>query len=78
MKEIQTYIRVCNVEFTKGLSYYRIWQAGSISFAMRLFGICKNRPTIKSIAIMEYAIAKILVCAEGAWSALNFLHGKKV
>lgn len=26
MKEIQTYIRVCNVEFTKGLSYYRIWQ----------------------------------------------------
>ena len=24
MKEIQTYIRVCNVEFTKGLSYYRI------------------------------------------------------
>ena len=26
MKEIQTYIRVCNVEFTKGLSYYRIRQ----------------------------------------------------
>ena len=51
---------------------------GSISFAMRLCEICKNCPTIKSIAIMEYAIAKILVCAEGAWSALNFLHGKKV
>ena len=25
---------------------------------------------------MEHALAKILVCAEGAWSTLNFLHGK--
>ena len=24
MKEIQTYIRACDVEFTKGLSYYRV------------------------------------------------------
>ena len=24
MKEIQTYIRACNAEFTKGLSYYRV------------------------------------------------------
>ena len=51
---------------------------GSISFVMRLCEICKNCPTIKSVTIMEHALAKILVCAEGAWSTLTFLHGKKV
>lgn len=76
MKEIQTYIRVCNVEFTKRFILLQDL-TGSISFAMRLCEICKNCPTITSIAITEYAIAKILVCAEGAWSPLNFLHGKR-
>ena len=36
---------------------------GSIPFVMRLCEICKNCPTIKSITIMEYALAKILVCS---------------
>lgn len=51
---------------------------GSISFVMRLCEICNNCPTIKSVTIMEHALAKILVCSEGAWSTLSFLHRKKV